>query len=106
MQKKYGEGKVRTHDLLAGKHKKFQAPARVRTHDLLAGKAKNEVRFTQWSGDKVEFWQNWLKKRLTEYDFPPPFMWSENNKPARIVQRQLKLEMMHIQTETKTFHIR
>ena len=56
--KKYGVGEDRTHDLLAGKHKKFQAPARVRTQNLLAGKAIREVHFTQWSGAKVEFWQN------------------------------------------------
>ena len=58
LQKKYGEGEDRTHDLLAGKHEKIQAPGRVRTHDLLAGKAISEVHFTRWSGDKVEFWQN------------------------------------------------
>ena len=46
LQKKCGEEENRTHDLLAGKHKKFQATARVRTHDLLAGKAI------------VEFWHN------------------------------------------------
>ena len=47
---------------------------------LLAGKAISEVHFTPWSGDKVEFWQNWLKKRVTDHDFPPPLMWAENNK--------------------------
>ena len=62
-----------------GKTKKFQAPARVRTHDLLTGKAISEVQFTPWSGDKVEFWQNLGKKRVTDHDFPPPFMWAENN---------------------------
>ena len=59
--------------------KKFQAPTRVRTHDLLAGKAISEVHFNRWSGDKVDFWQNLLKKRVTDHDFPPPFMWAENN---------------------------
>ena len=29
-----------------------------RSHDLLAGKAISEVHFTQWSGDVVEFWRN------------------------------------------------
>ena len=33
MQKKYGEGEVRTHDLLTGKQNN-QAPVRVRTQDL------------------------------------------------------------------------
>ena len=32
--KRKSEGEDRTHDLVAGKHKKIQAPARVRTHDL------------------------------------------------------------------------
>ena len=65
-----------------GNTKKFQAPARVRTHDLLAGKAISEVHFTQWSGDKVEFWQNLFKKRVTDHDFPhfSPLKWAENNK--------------------------
>ena len=63
-----------------GNTEKFQAPARVRTHDLLAGKAISEVHFTSWSGDKVEFWQNLLKKRVTDHDFPPPFMWAEIDK--------------------------
>ena len=47
LQKKYGEGEDRTHDLLAGKHKKIQAPVRVQTHVLLAGKATSEVHFTR-----------------------------------------------------------
>ena len=55
-----------------GNTKKLQAPARVRTHDLLAGKAISEVHFTRWSGDKVEFWQNFKKKRVTDHDFPSP----------------------------------
>ena len=61
LQRKYDEGEDRTHELLAGKHEKFQAPARVRTNTLLAGKAISEVHFRPWSGDKVEFWQNLLK---------------------------------------------
>ena len=56
--KKYGEAEDRTHDLVAGKYEKIQAPARVRTHDLMAGKAISEAHFNPWSGDKVEFWQN------------------------------------------------
>ena len=44
-----------------GSTKKIQAPARVRTRDLVAGQAISEVHFTQWSGDKVEFWQNLLR---------------------------------------------
>ena len=63
-----------------GNTKKFQAQARVRTHDPLAGKAISEVHFTPWSGYKVKFWQNLLKKRVTDHDFPPPFILAENNK--------------------------
>ena len=59
-KKKYVEGENRTHDLLAGKNEKIQAPTRVRTHDLLAGKAISEVHFNAWSGDKVEIWQNFF----------------------------------------------
>ena len=62
-----------------GNTKKFQAPARVRTHDLLDGKAISEVHFTPWSTDKVEFWHNLSKKRVTDHDFHTPFMWAENN---------------------------
>ena len=62
-----------------GNTKKFQALARVRTQDLLAGKAISEVHFTPRSGDKVEFFQNLFKKRVTDHDFLPIFMWTENN---------------------------
>ena len=63
-----------------GNTKKLIHQPRVRTHDLLAGKAISEVHFTPWSGDKVELWQNLKKKRVTDHDFPPPFMWAENDK--------------------------
>ena len=32
------------------------------------------------SGVKRENWQNLEKKRNTDYDFSPPFMWAENTK--------------------------
>ena len=38
LQKKYGVGEIRTHDLLAEKQKKIQAPARARTHDLVSAR--------------------------------------------------------------------
>ena len=28
----------------------------------------------------MEIWQNLEKKRNTDYDFPPHYMWAENNK--------------------------
>ena len=37
-KKNYGEGEVRTDDLLAEKQEKFQAPARARTHDLVSAR--------------------------------------------------------------------
>ena len=62
-----------------GNTKKFQAPARFRTHDLLAGKAISEAHFhsLEWRlrGVLAEF----VKKRVTDHDFPPPFIWAENN---------------------------
>ena len=59
---------------------KFQAPARVRTHHLLAGKAISEVEI------KKSFSRIFKKKRVTDHDFPPPFMWAENNNLENLIK--------------------
>ena len=30
----------------------------------------------------MEIWQNLEKKRNTDHDFPPPFLWAEKKLPA------------------------
>ena len=93
--KKYGEGVVRIHDLLAGgwETKKIQAPGRVRTQDLQPDWA-TIIEVTKCiNGVEIEwFCRISFKKCITDHDFPPPFMWSENNfrlgPPAKKMSRE------------------
>ena len=62
-----------------GNTKKFQAAAPIQTHDLLAGKAIRKCTSLDGVEIKWSFGRICKKKRVTDHDFSPPFMWAVNN---------------------------
>ena len=63
-----------------GNTKKFQAPARF--EPTIYWQGKQQVKCTLFHGVEIKwsFGRICRKKRVTDHDFPPPFMLAENNK--------------------------